>query len=589
LVYAIRKANNACWSLTFRLILKKGILLVLVSAILVSGFVATSQFYSNNVVDAKKGGNKNQNNNNEESVSPNLGADNSNLTNSSLPGLISENNTISSSNLTQSNLGEQPMENATSTPEANTTVTGEEPTTTGEGPTSTTENATPPAEANATVTGEAPPAENATSPEANATVTGGEQTTGGTTSTTENATSPEVNATVPGGEQTTGGTTSTTENATSPPETNATTQQQNTNTNNNNESSAANVTTENAPPVGGVDILSTNANASTDEALPPEQPSTNNATTTNATSSETTETTSDTLDQTTPPEDTLGSQVSNQTDKAAAAAAGVSASNSKVENNQISNIQNVINNIAISAAQSGGNSQNVAQQISNEIITNPKGPVANSIKQLANEFSQGNADEVNIAADQIGSLVAKGNNIQQTLVQVTNNVVNNIKNIKATENNYDKVIISPSYTTQQKSDITQTLNTIKKGKQEVDVPRIHIKFHTHERNLVLRVLTTNNYKYDMPFSKFNGAFTLDDNEFRVKILSGDGSIKAASVAKMFKSGKIGDRDFLNKDVNNGKVFFSLKGVDSGKYLLEVYVKLSNGAIGTFARGSVSIK
>lgn len=563
MVYTIRKANNACWSLTFRLILKKGILLVLVSAILVSGFVATSQFYSNNVVDAKKGGNKNQNNNNEESVSPNLGADNSNLTNSSLPGLISENNTISSSNLTQSNLGEQPMENATSTPEANTTVTGEEPTTTGEGPTSTTENATPPAEANATVTGEAPPAENATSPEANATVTGGEQTTGGTTSTTENATSP--------------------------PETNATTQQQNTNTNNNNESSAANVTTENAPPVGGVDILSTNANASTDEALPPEQPSTNNATTTNATSSETTETTSDTLDQTTPPEDTLGSQVSNQTDKAAAAAAGVSASNSKVENNQISNIQNVINNIAISAAQSGGNSQNVAQQISNEIITNPKGPVANSIKQLANEFSQGNADEVNIAADQIGSLVAKGNNIQQTLVQVTNNVVNNIKNIKATENNYDKVIISPSYTTQQKSDITQTLNTIKKGKQEVDVPRIHIKFHTHERNLVLRVLTTNNYKYDMPFSKFNGAFTLDDNEFRVKILSGDGSIKAASVAKMFKSGKIGDRDFLNKDVNNGKVFFSLKGVDSGKYLLEVYVKLSNGAIGTFARGSVSIK
>jgi hypothetical protein len=584
LVYNIRKANNACWSLTFRLILKKGILVVLVSAILVLGFVATSQFYSNSVVDAKKGGNKNKNNNNnEESVSPSLGADNSNLTNSSLASLISENNTISSPNLTQSNLGEQPTENATPPPEANATVTGEEPTT-GEGPTSTTENATPPPEANATVTGEAPPTENATPPpEANATVTG-------EAPPTENATSPEANATVTGGEQTTtgGGPTSTTQNVTSPPETNATTQQQNTNTNNNT-SSAANVTTKNAPPVGGVDILSTNANASADEALPPEQPSTNNATTTNATSSETAETTSDTLDQTTPPEDTLGAQVSNQTDKAAAAAAGVSASNSKVENNQVSNIQNVINNIAISAAQSGGNSQNIAQQISNDIIANPKGPIANSIKQLANEFSQGNADEVNIAADQIGSLVAKGNNIQQTLVQVTNNVVNNIKNIKATENNYDKVIISPSYTTQQKSDITQTLNTIKKGKQEVDVPRIHIKFHSHERNLVLRVLTTNNYRYDMPFSKFNGAFTLNDNEFRVKILSGDGSIKAASVAPMFKSGKIGDRDFLDKDVNNGKVFFSLKGVDSGKYLLEVYVKLSNGAIGTFARGSVSIK
>ncbi len=93
----------------------------------------------------------------------------------------------------------------------------------------------------------------------------------------------------------------------------------------------------------------------------------------------------------------------------------------------------------------------------------------------------------------------------------------------------------------------------------------------------------------MPFSKFNGAFTLDENQFRVKILSGDGSIKAASVAPMFKSGKVGDRDFLDKDVKNGKVFFSLTDIKSGRYLLEVYVKLSNGAIGIFARGSVSIK
>lgn len=302
----------------FQIDSKKSILLVLVSAILVLGFVATSQFYSNIAVDAKKGGNKNQSNN-LEAVSPDLETNSSNLSISSVLGISTENNTINSANLTQSNLAEQPTENATSPPEAN------------------------------------------------ATVTGGEQTTGETTSTTENATY---------------------------------TQWQNTN---NNASSAANVTTENAPPVGGVDILSTNANASTDEALPPEQPSANNATTTNATSSETAETTSDTLDQTTPPEDTLGAQVSNQTDKAASAAAGVSASNSKVENNQVSNIQNVINNIAISAAQRGGNSQNIAQQISNDIIANPKGPVANSIKQLANEFSQGNADEVNIAADQIGS------------------------------------------------------------------------------------------------------------------------------------------------------------------------------------------
>ena len=93
----------------------------------------------------------------------------------------------------------------------------------------------------------------------------------------------------------------------------------------------------------------------------------------------------------------------------------------------------------------------------------------------------------------------------------------------------------------------------------------------------------------MPFSKFNGAFTIEDNQFRVKILSGDGSVKAASVAPMFKSGKFGERNFLDKDVNNGKVFFSLSDIESGKYLLEVYIMLSNGAVATFARGSVSIR
>jgi len=57
---------------------------------------------------------------------------------------------------------------------------------------------------------------------------------------------------------------------------------------------------------------------------------------------------------------------------------------------------------------------------------------------------------------------------------------------------------------------------------------------------------------------------------------------------MFTSGKIGGRMFLEKDVNQGRVFFSMNDVDSGKYLLEVYVKLSNGSVGTFARGSVSV-
>ena len=109
-----------------------------------------------------------------------------------------------------------------------------------------------------------------------------------------------------------------------------------------------------------------------------------------------------------------------------------------------------------------------------------------------------------------------------------------------------------------KGDIDQTINLFKNSKQRVDVPQEHIKFDDHERNLVLRVLTTNNYRYDMPFSKYNGAFTLDDNEFRVKIVSGDGFTKAASVAKIFKSGKVGDRNFLDKDIRNGKVYFSTR-------------------------------
>ena len=288
----------------------------------------------------------------------------------------------------------------------------------------------------------------------------------------------------------------------------------------------SNVTTTSVAPVDGVDIINSEPNSTADQALPAEQQSANNMTSANTTATATAETTTDTLDQTTSPEDTLGTQISNQTESAASAVAGLSTSNSKVENNQITNIQNVINNIAINAAQGGANPQNVAQQISKEVIANPKGQVANSIKQLANEFVRGNPDEVNIAANQIGNLIAKGNNIQQTLVQVTNKVVNNIKNIKATENNFNEVVIRPSITTQEKTEITQTVDVIKKGKQEVDVPRIHIKFDSHERNLVLRILSTNNFRYEMPFSKFNGAFTLDDNEFRVKILSGDGSVKA---------------------------------------------------------------
>jgi hypothetical protein len=342
----------------------------------------------------------------------------------------------------------------------------------------------------------------------------------------------------------------------------------------------------------GIDLLS--ENTTEDQPLPPETDIADNQTESasalpslNATVQAPVET--DTLAQIVPAEEILGNLTSDEIDAAASELVGITNATSAIENNQVSNIQNVINSIALGSAQSGANPQQIASQISKEIAAKPKGPVANAVKTLAGEYSKGNSDEIDIAAKQIGTLIAEGNNIQQTLVQVTNNVVNNIQNIKTSIENYDKIVVNPKISLNDKNIIQQTINVIKKSKTEVDVPRVHIKFHTHERNLVLRILSTNNYKYEMPFSKYNGAFKLDDDQFRVKVLSGDGSVQSASVAKMFKSGKIGDREFLDKDVRNGKVFFSLDDVNDGKYLLEVYVKLSNGSIGTFARGSVTIR
>ena len=52
---------------------------------------------------------------------------------------------------------------------------------------------------------------------------------------------------------------------------------------------------------------------------------------------------------------------------------------------------------------------------------------------------------------------------------------------------------------------------------------------------------------------------------------------------MKNNGDIGPREFLQKDIHNGKVFFSVDDVKNGKYLLDVYIRLTDGSIGTFAR------
>jgi hypothetical protein len=60
------------------------------------------------------------------------------------------------------------------------------------------------------------------------------------------------------------------------------------------------------------------------------------------------------------------------------------------------------------------------------------------------------------------------------------------------------------------------------------------------------------------------------------------------MARMLVDGKIGEKEFLDKERKNGNVYFNTDEIDPGKYLLEVYIKLSDGSIGTWARDSVTI-
>lgn len=60
------------------------------------------------------------------------------------------------------------------------------------------------------------------------------------------------------------------------------------------------------------------------------------------------------------------------------------------------------------------------------------------------------------------------------------------------------------------------------------------------------------------------------------------------MAQMLGDGKVGDKEFLDKDRRNGNVYFNTDEIDSGKYLLEVFIKLNDGSVGTWTRGSVTI-
>ncbi|HYY86919.1 MAG TPA: hypothetical protein VE594_07425 [Nitrososphaeraceae archaeon] len=279
--------------------------------------------------------------------------------------------------------------------------------------------------------------------------------------------------------------------------------------------------------------------------------------------------------------------VDEKLETVAAATLGLTNASAGPENEQMTNVQQVINNIAIASSQ-GGDINVIVNQISQLVANNPNSPTAIAIKKLAQLYSNGDIDEIDVGVHQIGTQIAQGNNIEQTIVQITNNIENNIKNVKIDIDNFDKIIVHPNTLDIDKKIITETITTIKKSKSVVDVPRIHIRFDGDEKNLVLRVLNTNDAKYEMPFSKNKGGFKLDADEFRVKVIGGKGKIQTASMAQMLGDGKIGEKEFLDKDRKNGNVYFNTDEIDSGKYLLEIYIKLSDGSIGTWARGSVTI-
>jgi len=281
------------------------------------------------------------------------------------------------------------------------------------------------------------------------------------------------------------------------------------------------------------------------------------------------------------------SDIDQRLETVAAATIGLTNVTAGVENEQMTNVQQVINNIAIAGSQ-GGDLNVIVNQISQLVANNPNSPAAIAIKKLAQVYSNGDIDEIDIATQQIGTQIAQGNDIEQTLIQITNNIENNIKNVKISIDNFDTIIVHPNTLDVDKKIITETITTIKKSKSVVDVPRVHIKFDDDEKNLVLRVLNTNDAKYEMPFSKNKGGFNLDADDFRVKVIGGKGKIQAASMAQMLGDGKVGDKEFLDKDRRNGNVYFNTDEIDSGKYLLEVYIKLSDGSVGTWARGSVTI-
>lgn len=94
--------------------------------------------------------------------------------------------------------------------------------------------------------------------------------------------------------------------------------------------------------------------------------------------------------------------VDQKLETVAAAALGITNATTGTENEQMTSVQQVINNIAIAGSQSGDINV-IVNQISQLVANNPNSPTAIAIKKLAQLYSNGDIDEIDIATQQIGT------------------------------------------------------------------------------------------------------------------------------------------------------------------------------------------
>jgi hypothetical protein len=83
-----------------------------------------------------------------------------------------------------------------------------------------------------------------------------------------------------------------------------------------------------------------------------------------------------------------------------------------------SDVQQTIKQIATQSALGGGDVNQIINQISTQIGNNPNSDLAKSLSNLAGLYGSGNYDQYNKALKQIGTQIAIGNNIDQTIIQI---------------------------------------------------------------------------------------------------------------------------------------------------------------------------